>query len=87
MINFNFCISQGSLESENLWMSLYIKGIDWNDFQSVVQLTQQWAAVSGKSKNLVVAQSHEAVSAGLLYKLKSLRSRFQQICWQVSASR
>ena len=40
-------------------MSLYIKGIYCDDLQSVVQLTQQWAAVDGKSKNLVVAQSHE----------------------------
>jgi hypothetical protein len=28
--------------------------------QSVVQLPQQWSAVNGKSKDLVVAQSHEA---------------------------
>ena len=31
-----------------------------DDLQSVVQLTQQWSAVNGKSKNLVVAQSHKA---------------------------
>ena len=31
-----------------------------DDLQSVVQLTQQGAAVNGKSKNLVVAQFHEA---------------------------
>ena len=37
-----------------------IEGIYCDDLQSVVQLTQQWAAVDGKSKNLVVAQSHEA---------------------------
>lgn len=37
-------------------MPLYIKGICCNDFQ----LTQQWAAVSEKSKSLVVSQSHEA---------------------------
>ena len=41
-------------------MSLYIKGIYYDDLQSIVQLTQQWTAVDGKSKNLVVAQSHEA---------------------------
>lgn len=27
-------------------------------YKSVVQLTQQWAAVDGKSQDLVVAQSH-----------------------------
>jgi hypothetical protein len=48
-------------------MSLYIKGIYCNDLQSVVQ---QWAVVDGKSKNLVVAQSH-GVSFGRLYKLDS----------------
>jgi hypothetical protein len=41
-------------------MSLYIKGIYCYDLQSAVQLTQQWTAVDGKSKNLVVARSHEA---------------------------
>ena len=39
---------------------LYIKWIYWNDLQSAVELSQQWTAMSGKSKNLVVAQSHEA---------------------------
>ena len=29
-------------------------------YSSAVQLTQEWAAVDGKSKDLVVAQSHEA---------------------------
>jgi hypothetical protein len=41
-------------------MSLYIEGIYCDDLQSVVQLTQQWAAVNGKSKYLAVAQSHKA---------------------------
>jgi len=41
-------------------MSLNIKGNYCNNLQSAVQLTQQWAAVDGKSKDLVVAQSHEA---------------------------
>ena len=41
-------------------MSLFIEGIYCDDFQSGVQLPQQWSAVSGKSKDLVVAQSHEA---------------------------
>ena len=41
-------------------MPLYIKGICCDDLQSIVQQTQQWAAMEGKSKNLVVAQSHEA---------------------------
>ena len=46
-------------------MSLYIEGIYCDDLQSIVQLPQQWAAVNGKSKNLVVSQSHGlAVSAG-----------------------
>jgi hypothetical protein len=40
-------------------MSLHIEGIYCDDLQSVVQLTQQWAVVDGKSKNLVVAQSHQ----------------------------
>ena len=59
-------------------MSLYIKGSYWNDLQSAVQLTQQWATVNGKSKDLVVAQSHEA---GCF----SWSSR-RQMCWQVSKS-
>ena len=41
-------------------MSLYIKGIYCDDLQSVVQVPQKWSAVNGKSKDLVVAQSHEA---------------------------
>jgi hypothetical protein len=41
-------------------MSLYIKGIYCDDIESAVQLTQQWAAVDGKSMNLVVSQSHKA---------------------------
>jgi hypothetical protein len=40
-------------------MSLYIKGICCDDFQPIVQLPQQWSDVNGKSKDLVVAQSHE----------------------------
>ena len=34
--------------------------IYWNDLQAAVQLIQQWLTVNGKSKNLVVAQSHKA---------------------------
>jgi len=41
-------------------MSLYIKKICWDDLQSVAQLTQQWAAVEGKAKNLVVVLPQEA---------------------------
>ena len=41
-------------------MPLYIKDICCDDLQSVVQLPKQWSAVDGKSKNLVVPQSHEA---------------------------
>jgi hypothetical protein len=44
---------------------VYIKGICCDDFQPAVQLTQQWAAVDGKSKNLVVTQ-RLVVSAGVL---------------------
>jgi hypothetical protein len=41
-------------------MSLYVKGNYWDHLQSAVQLTQQWAAVNGKSKSpRVVAQSHK----------------------------
>lgn len=55
----NLGVSQGSLELWNSW-NVSIKGIYHNDSQAVVQLTQQWAAVCRKSKNPVVAQSHEA---------------------------
>jgi hypothetical protein len=41
--------------------SLYIKGTYCNNSQSAVQVTQPWAAVTGKPKNLVAAQSHEAM--------------------------
>jgi hypothetical protein len=41
-------------------MSLYIEGIYCDDLKSVDQITQQWSAVNGKSKNLVVAQSHKS---------------------------
>jgi hypothetical protein len=44
-------------------MSLNIEKIYCDDLQfvwSVVQLAQQWSAVNVKSKNPVVAQSHEA---------------------------
>lgn len=54
-------------------MPLNIEGIYREDLQSVVQLPQQWSTVNGKSKSLVVAQSHEAeclswtsVEAGIL---------------------
>ena len=39
---------------------VFKKGICCDDLQSVVQLPQQWSAVNGKSKNLVVAQFHKA---------------------------
>ena len=39
-------------------MSLYIKGIYCDDLESAVQLTQQQAAVNGKSKDPVAAQFH-----------------------------
>ena len=41
-------------------MSLYIKGIYCSDLHFVVQLNQPQAAVKGKSKSLVAAQSHKA---------------------------
>lgn len=43
-------------------MSFYIKGVYGNYLQSVVQLTPQWGAVNRKSKNLNVAQPHQASS-------------------------
>jgi hypothetical protein len=53
-------------------MSLYIRGIYCNDLEYVVQLNQQWAAVNGKTKNLLVIQSMRlVVSPDLLYKLES----------------
>lgn len=42
-------------------MPLYIKGIYWDGIQFIVQLTQQWAALNGKPKNVVVTQSQEAI--------------------------
>jgi hypothetical protein len=41
-------------------MSWFVKGIYCDNLQSIVQQTQQWAAMEGKSKNLVVAQFHKA---------------------------
>lgn len=41
-------------------MSFCIEGTYYDDLQSAVQLPQQWSAVDGKAKNLVVAESHEA---------------------------
>jgi hypothetical protein len=38
-------------------MSHNIEGIYCDDLQSVVQLSQQWSTMNGKSKNLVVVQS------------------------------
>jgi hypothetical protein len=41
-------------------------------YKCALQLTQLWAAVNGKSKNLVVDQfTSVAILAGLLYKLES----------------
>ena len=40
-----------ALKSQNLWSV---------SIESTLQLTQQWTAMDGKSKNLVVSQSHEA---------------------------
>ena len=34
--------------------------IYWNDLQSAVQLSQQWAAVNGNPKNPVAAKFQEA---------------------------
>ena len=48
------------LYRQTLWnVSWYSKGNYWDSLQSPVQLTHRWAAVDGKFKNLVVAQSHE----------------------------
>ena len=41
-------------------MSLYIEEIYCDDLKFVVQLTNQWSAVNGKSKNVVIAQCHGA---------------------------
>ena len=43
------------VESHRVTGCFYIKRIYWNDLQSAVQLTQQWAAMNGKSRDLVVA--------------------------------
>lgn len=40
-------------------MSLYIEEMYCDDLQCIDKLLQQCSAVNGKSKNLVVAQSHE----------------------------
>ena len=61
-------------------MCLDIKGNYWNALQSAVLLTQQWSTVLLKPTRL-------GVSVGGLYKLESRRNRFQQMYWQVSASR
>jgi hypothetical protein len=61
---------------------MYFKGMYCNDLQSAVQLTQQWAAVNGKFKNLVVSQSHEASCLNW----SSVEVGFQQMGWQVRAS-
>jgi hypothetical protein len=42
-------ISQGPQSLRTNGTSLYIQGIYCNDLQSVVQLTQQWAAGNEKS--------------------------------------
>jgi hypothetical protein len=39
---------------------IYILNNTWNNLQSAVKVTQQWPAMNGKSKNLVVAQAYEA---------------------------
>ena len=59
-------------------MSLYIKGIRYNDLQSVVQLTQKWSAVNGKSKYIENAQLHEAscLSIKLVFLKKVLTDVF-----------
>jgi hypothetical protein len=51
IFNFSLGISHRTFSRATEFMDcLYIKGIYYNDLQSVVQLTQQWAAVNGKSK-------------------------------------
>lgn len=50
-------MSQDSLEPQNLWNEY---GIYWKDLQAAVQITEQWPAMSRKSKNLVIAQSHQS---------------------------
>jgi hypothetical protein len=58
-----WCISQGSLESQNLMGSLYIVKEFVDDLQSEVQLpTMVSRSCEWKSKDLEVAQSHKASS-------------------------
>ena len=53
------CINQGSLEPKKVFEYLYIL---WEIIRiTAVQLSPKWPAVNGKSKNLVAAQSHEAL--------------------------
>lgn len=49
----------GFSQVTELMECLYTEGIYRDDLQAAVQLTQPWSAVNGKSKSLVVAQSHE----------------------------
>jgi hypothetical protein len=42
------------------FLYINIMKICWNDLQSAVQLSQQWAAVNGNPKNPVAAKFQEA---------------------------
>jgi hypothetical protein len=59
---------------------LYIlKETFWDELQSSVQLMQQWAVMNGKSKNLIVAQSLEAIcfswSSGICWNTEVVSDR------------
>jgi hypothetical protein len=83
-----WCMSLDSLELQNLWneslsvsvsVSLSLSNGDvlkW--FTGCIQLIQQWAAVNGKFKNLVVTQSYKAgCLSWSLHTLEFWRSRRQ----------
>ena len=77
------CLSQDSLESPNLWdVSLYWGNLFW------------WFTVCSTTNPTMVSCEWEvqessscSVPQSSLFQLVFYRSRFQQICWQVSASR
>lgn len=56
------CISQDSLTSQNSGnASICVhRKVCWGDSQDIVQIIQQWLAMSGKTLNLVVVQCHQA---------------------------
>ena len=51
---------------------LYIEGIYWDDFQSVVLTLQQWSAGNSQSTDLVVAQLYQMIPTRLVVSAGSL---------------